>query len=256
MLLRSSSTPILTCIPHSSAAVDSGHRIPSKPISLTASPIKKIQRTSSDGNLRQIAIAKKQKLPVSLMGSPLSVKEEGTDFSLTTLSLVGGSDNGGDVGDGGGSEGFGDWDQGKQGMDEYYQNMIKTYPGETLLLTNYAKFLKEVRGDLVKAEEYCERAVFVKPDDGEILSMYGDLIWSNHGDGARAQSYFDRAVQASPDDCQVLASYARYMWTTEQEDEGKDKQKNEHQINGAKPYTPQPNARFPKGRPHLAAASY
>ncbi|XP_022750282.1 uncharacterized protein LOC111299379 [Durio zibethinus] len=252
MLLRSSSTPILkTCIPQSSAAASSCRRIPSKPISLTPSPINKIQRTWSDGNMKQIAIPKGQKLPVSPMWSPNSVKEE--DFSFNTPSLVGGA------ADGDGAEGFGDWDRGKQRMDEYYENMIKTHPGETLLLTNYAKFLKEVRGDLLKAEEYCQRAVVLKPDDGEILSMYGDLIWINHGDGARAQSYFDRAVEASPDDCHVLASYARYLWTAESEEEeegGKDEQKNEHQINGAKIYTPQQHAPFSLGRPHLAAASY
>ncbi|XWS17815.1 hypothetical protein CRYUN_Cryun33cG0100400 [Craigia yunnanensis] len=253
MLLRSSSTPILkTCILQNSAAADSGHRIPSKPISLTASPINKIQRTSSDGNMKQIAILKRQKLPVSPIGSPNSIKEE--DFSFTILSLVCGGDNGGGAGGGGGAEGFGDWDEGKQRMDECYENMIKTYPGETLFLTNYAKFLKEVRGDLLKAEEYCERAALLKPDDGEILSMYGDLIWVNHRDAARAQSYFDRAVVASPNDCHVLASYARYLWAAEEEEE--EKQKNEHQIHGAKTYTSQRHAPFSQGRPHFAAASY
>ncbi|XP_022754130.1 uncharacterized protein LOC111302518 [Durio zibethinus] len=206
--------------------------------------------------MKEIAIPKRQKLPVSPMGSPDSVKE-GTNSSSTTLSLAGGGDNGDDVGGRDGAEAFGDWGQRKQGMDEYYQNMIKTYPGESLLLTNYAKFLKEVRGDLVKAEEY-ERAVLVKPDDGKILSMYGDLIWSNHKDGARAQSFFDRAMQVSPDDCHVLASCARYLWTAdkgkeEQQEEGKDKQKNEHQSNGTKPYITLQHAPF---SPHLAAASY
>ncbi|XVE53614.1 hypothetical protein DITRI_Ditri03aG0016800 [Diplodiscus trichospermus] len=257
MLLRSSSTPILkTCIRPSSAAADSGHRIASKPISLTGSPINKIQRTSSDGNMKQIAIPKRQKLPGSPMGSPNSVKEE--DLSFTPLSLGGGGDNGGGSAGGGcGAQGFGDWGQGKPKMDEYYKNMIQTYPGETLLLTNYAKFLKEVRGDFMKAEEYCERAVVVKPDDGEILSMYGDLIWENHGDGARAQSYFDRAVEASPNDCHVLASYAQFLWTAEnEEEEVKDTQKKEHQINGAKTCTAPPHAPFSHGPPHLAAASY
>ncbi|XVE97424.1 hypothetical protein REPUB_Repub03eG0018200 [Reevesia pubescens] len=257
MLLRSSSTPLMKkIIAQSSAAPDSGHRIPSKPVSLTGLPINKLQRTSSDGNTREInAILKKQELSSSPMGSPDSVKaDEGTDFSFTTLSLAG---DGGDNGGMDGPEGFGDWGQGKQ-MDEYYENMIKTFPGETLLLTNYAKFLKEVRGDLVKAEEYCERAILVNPDDGETLSMYGDLIWSNHGDGARAQSYFSRAIQASPNDCNVHASYARYLWTSEEDDEEeevKDKQKNEHQIHGAKTYAPQRYARVSHGRHYLAAAS-
>ncbi|MBA0673969.1 hypothetical protein Golax_015829 [Gossypium laxum] len=221
MLLRSSSTPILkTYIPQSSPAVDSGHRIPSIPISLTSSPINKIQRASSDGNMRQIVISNRQKLPTSSMGSPNTVKEE--IFTFPTLSLLGDVDDGGDDNGGGGGGGvdrFGDWGQGKQRLDEYYRKMIKTYPGETLLLTNYAKFLKEVQGNFLKAEEYCGKAIIVKPDDGEILSLYGDLIWINHGDEALAQSYFDRAVKASPNNCYVLASYARYLWAAEKDDD-------------------------------------
>ncbi|KAK6274108.1 hypothetical protein POUND7_011191 [Theobroma cacao] len=189
MLLRSSSPPVLTtCIPQSSPAVDSSRRLPSKPIALTASSINKIQRTSPECNMRQMAIPR-QKLPS------------------------------GGVGVRAGGKGFGDWGQGEQSLDEYYQNMIKTYPGDTLLLTNYLKFLVEVRGDLLKAEEYCERAILVKPDDGEVLSMYGDLIWINHGDGARALYYSHRAAQASPDDYHVLASYARLEWAAEEEEE-------------------------------------
>ncbi|KAA3477648.1 Tetratricopeptide TPR-1 [Gossypium australe] len=199
MLLRSSSTPILY-IPQSSAVADSCHRSSPKPISMTTSRHDKIQRTPSDGNMRQTAVPKKPRPPplmnIRSIGSQDSLKDEGTDnIDLSMLSLAGG-----DVGSKGGAQGFGDHGEGKQMMDDYYQNMIKTYPGETLLLANYAKFLKEVRGDLVKAEEYCERAVLVKPDDGEVLSMYGDLIWTNHKDEARAQSFFDRAVQASPND--------------------------------------------------------
>ncbi|GMI95072.1 hypothetical protein like AT4G32340 [Hibiscus trionum] len=216
MLLRSSSTPILkTSVPQSSpAAVESVHRIPSKNISLSPSPINQIQRTSSDGNMRRFAICNRHKLPTatSSMGSPNTVKEEDITFQPVSLHA-----DGGDAG--GGVDRFGDWSQGKRRMDEYYQNMIKTYPGETLLLTNYAKFLKEVKGDLLKAEEYCGKAVLVKPDDGEILSMYGDLIWVNHGDEALAQSYFDRAVKASPNNCYVLASYARYLWSSEKDDD-------------------------------------
>ncbi|PPD96588.1 hypothetical protein GOBAR_DD06401 [Gossypium barbadense] len=184
MLLRSSSTPILkTYIPQSSPAVDSGHRIPSIPISLTSSPINKIQRASSDGNMRQIVISNRQKLPTSSMGSPNTVKEE--IFTFPPLSLLG------DVDDG---DRLGDWGQGKQRLDEY-------------------------KGDFLKAEEYCGKAIIVKPDDGEILSLYGDLIWINHGDEALAQSYFDRAVKASPNNCYVLASYARYIWAAEKDDD-------------------------------------
>ncbi|MFQ6642956.1 hypothetical protein Gotur_018441 [Gossypium turneri] len=258
MLLRSSSTPILY-IPQSSPVVDSCHRSSPKPISMTASRHDKIQRTPSDSNMRQTAVPKKPRPPplmnIRSIGSQDSLKDEGTDnIDLSMLSLAGG-----DVGSKSGAQGFGDHGEGKQMMDDYYQNMIKTYPGETLLLANYAKFLKEVRGDLVKAEEYCERAVLVKPDDGEVLSMYGDLIWTNHKDEARAQSFFDRAVQASPNDCHVIASYARYLWDAEEEEEKKGKGE-EHQMNGGNSCTPQPSPHghgpFPHRPPWFTATAY
>lgn len=43
--------------------------------------------------------------------------------------------------DDGGSEGF----SGKQSLDLYYKRMIRAYPGISLFLSNYAKYLKEVQ---------------------------------------------------------------------------------------------------------------
>ncbi|KAE8664286.1 Detected protein of unknown function [Hibiscus syriacus] len=110
MLLRSSSTPIL-CVPHGSAVAESGHR--SKPITVTASSHNMMQRTPSDGNMRQTSIPKKHS-PLSStrsLGAHDSFKEEGTDsISSPTLSLAGG-----DVGSkGGAAQGFGDYGEGKQ----------------------------------------------------------------------------------------------------------------------------------------------
>ncbi|KAI3911808.1 hypothetical protein MKX01_038250 [Papaver californicum] len=107
----------------------------------------------------------------------------------------------------------------KDSVETYYQKMIEANPGNSLLLGNYAKFLKEEKGDLVKAEEYCGRAILANPSDGSVLSLYADLIWQTHKDVSRAETYFDQAVQASPDDCFVLASYARFLWDTEEDDE-------------------------------------
>ncbi|RAL41354.1 hypothetical protein DM860_010148 [Cuscuta australis] len=103
--------------------------------------------------------------------------------------------------------------------DAYYQKMIEANPGNSLLLANYAKFLKEVKGDWRRAEEYCGRAILANPNDGSVLSLYADLIWQTHRDSARAQSYFDQAVKSDPDDCYVLASYARFLWDAEDDEE-------------------------------------
>jgi len=59
-----------------------------------------------------------------------------------------GSNGGGGVGGGSnGGNGFGGWDSsyGSEGStDAYYQKMIEANPGNSLLLGNYARFLKEV----------------------------------------------------------------------------------------------------------------
>ena len=106
--------------------------------------------------------------------------------------------------DGGDGSGFGSSDSnnwhGHDSTDAFYQRMIEANPGNALLLGNYAKFLKEVRGDLGKAEEYCGRAILANPSDGNVLSLYADLIWQNQRDAHRAETYFDQAVKTDPSD--------------------------------------------------------
>nr|XP_016487630.1 PREDICTED: uncharacterized protein LOC107807708 isoform X2 [Nicotiana tabacum] len=122
----------------------------------------------------------------------------------------GGAGSGRICGGGGGGDyngGKGDdseyWDSPNYGSDNtdlYYTKMIQANPSNSLLLGNYARFLKEVRGNLVKAEEYCGRAILANPSDGNILSLYADLIWRSHKDAPRALNYFEKAIKASPDD--------------------------------------------------------
>ncbi|GFS40919.1 tetratricopeptide repeat (TPR)-like superfamily protein [Actinidia rufa] len=151
---------------------------------------------------------------------------------------VGGGGGGGCwIGGGGGGRfdgGDGRWDSNHshESTEVYYRMMIEANPGNALILSNYARFLKEVRGDLVKAEEYCGRAILVNPSDGNVLSLYADLIWQAHKDAPRAESYFDQAVKAAPDDCYVLASYARFLWDAEEdEDEEEEEEKEEEDDN-------------------------
>ncbi|RZC62042.1 hypothetical protein C5167_023800 [Papaver somniferum] len=151
----------------------------------------------------------------------------------------------------------------KDSVETYYQQMIEANPGNSLLLGNYAKFLKEEKGDLVKAEEYCGRAILANPSDGSVLSLYAALIWQTHKDVSRAETYFDQAVQASPDDCFVLASYARFLWDTEEDEDEEEPQpepinfgmnnNNSQYYNTVLPSTN--NNFFHGGSPPLAAAS-
>ncbi|KAI4355748.1 hypothetical protein L6164_004491 [Bauhinia variegata] len=150
------------------------------------------------------------------------------DSSLQTLVMGGGmGKNGGRIcGGGNGSDGGHEswWDSsqgnnyGKDSTDAYYQTMIEANPDNALLLGNYGKFLKEVRGDYPKAEKYLERAILANPGDGNVMSVYADLIWQTEKDADRAEGYFQQATKSSPDDCYVLASYAKFLWDAEEED--------------------------------------
>ncbi|XP_031376777.1 uncharacterized protein LOC116192377 isoform X2 [Punica granatum] len=108
-----------------------------------------------------------------------------------------GSNSGGNDGDRGSGGGFGGR---RDGMGEYYREMLKSNPGDPLLLRNYGKYLHEVERDYERAEECYGRAILASPGDGEVLSLYGKLIWDSQRDERRARSYFDQAVQASPED--------------------------------------------------------
>ncbi|PWA54869.1 tetratricopeptide repeat (TPR)-like superfamily protein [Artemisia annua] len=126
----------------------------------------------------------------------------------------------GSGGSGGGRRvygGYREWDyhENDKGVDSYYKSMIELNPDNALILGNYAKYLKEVRGDFTKAKEYCSRSILANGTDGNVLSMYADLVWKTQKDATSAQSYFEQAVEASPNDCHVLASYAEFLWDAE-----------------------------------------
>ncbi|EPS59501.1 hypothetical protein M569_15305 [Genlisea aurea] len=159
-----------------------------------------------------------------------------------TLVVCGGGGTSG--GGGGGGKGSDDgsgldpldpesWN-GRENLETYYKVMLAANPGNPLLLSNYAKFLKEVKGELARAEEYCGRAILANPTDANALSLYADLIWQIHRDAARAHTYFDQAVKTNPNDCYVMASYARFLWDAEEEEEEEEEMRpqKQHDVMG------------------------
>ncbi|KAK6934975.1 hypothetical protein RJ641_035130 [Dillenia turbinata] len=129
-----------------------------------------------------------------------SLAEIGVEEKLEFGS--GGMGKGGKFGVGGGGGGGGRDGGNADGREigEYYKEMLKWNPNDSLLLRNYGKFLHEVEKDTERAEEYYSRAILASPGDGEVWSLYGQLIWETERDEGRAKSYFDQAVNASPND--------------------------------------------------------
>lgn len=256
MLLRSSSAPIFNSWPlhpkdsppepefrHLSVAR-------TRSLTLTASPSSvKPSRALSDSELQDFSLAPKS--PFTQVKSRYHFEEErGVGFGLSRTASFdecdlgfwgGGAGSGGGIGgggSGGGGVSGGGWsadgnpDQVNDRTDVYYQEMTKANPGNSLILSNYARFLKEVlvsfhlgeqssmflhivelynciyadlkleqvRGDFARAEEYCGRAILANPNDGNVLSMYADLVWKSDKDAERAEAYFDQAMKVAPDD--------------------------------------------------------
>ncbi|KAL7601484.1 hypothetical protein Lser_V15G23985 [Lactuca serriola] len=247
MLLRSSSNPALNSWfrhenPKESSTLEHLfiRRNPRSPtISLYSlnpkndSP-KKIARASSEADLNGSFVTNGMSPLCKLSSLAVSEDSEGeeSDDGVLMFSTSGLYENGhgfGVIGGGGGEGkisgrgGHGNHNE-NDSTDFYYQNMIEANPGNAMLLSNYAKYLKEARCDYPKAEEYYSRAILANPSDGNVFSMYADLIWETHKDARRAQSYFDQAVQASPDDCYVMASYARFLWDADDDDDDEEEE--------------------------------
>ncbi|KAL5697978.1 hypothetical protein ACHQM5_029070 [Ranunculus cassubicifolius] len=266
MLARSSSTPILNSWIHSHSCDEQDfHVLVTKPqlvsvtsITKTDNSTKKMSRARSETDLRDLALHKRSSPITQKINRRLSGFVEEVDlksskylvmehlFSSSGLAelmeeeegeeeCVGGGIgfNGGNF-IGGNGDGYSDSYNENEKTDAYYQKMIKSEPGNGLVLGNYAKFLKEVRGDLVKAEEYCERAILANPSDGNVKSLYANLVWEVHRDASRAEKYFDQAVQAEPNDCYVMASYAHFLWDAEEDEEENEEEKRERESENVK----------------------
>ncbi|CAH8286207.1 unnamed protein product [Eruca vesicaria subsp. sativa] len=211
---------------------------------------RRIKKTASESDLRHLTSTKPPASKFLSGGALMEDVEEGIGFGLIRTSsydglrwglekeeeedvteVSGGGGRGGGVIHGGGN---GDRSDGEDGdgdddsvTDVHYRKMIEANPGNVIFLSNYAKFLKEVRKDYLKAEEYCGRAILTNPNDGNVLAMYGELVWIIHKDSCRAESYFNRAVAAAPDDCYVQASYARFLWDADEEEEEVERHEDE-----------------------------
>ncbi|XP_022143235.1 uncharacterized protein LOC111013150 [Momordica charantia] len=270
MLLRSASTPILNSwkpqLKETSPEAEIVLQFPkSRPVSLCASSKSspphpmiggsgnhKMMRIRSESDLSNLPVEKNTP-SMELLRRFHEIEEREEAVESTRMAFldgglccsvdeggVGGVGCGGGGSDGGGDGCSGSWDSNHENdrTDLYYQKMIEANPENSLLLSNYALFLKEVCGDLIKAEEYCGKAILANPNDGDVLSMYADLIWENHKDASRAESYYDQATKASPDNCYVLASYARFLWDAEEEEDEDNEEVEDRVDSFGKPSSP------------------
>ena len=70
-----------------------------------------------------------------------------------------------------------------------YQAAISKYPGFAPLLSNYAVFLTDVRGDHDAAETFCKHAIDADPKEANILGNYANLLTNVRGDHDAAETF-------------------------------------------------------------------
>ncbi|XP_021765633.1 rho GTPase-activating protein gacK-like isoform X2 [Chenopodium quinoa] len=203
-LLRTGSIPVQTLNRNPSL---NGSACCSPKISFRSenSGFNKIRRSNSDTELNrsELMIMSSRLNRLGSVSFPIIAEEElagGFGIGIGTGTGNGKGNNYGGKGKGGSNNNNNNNGNEKgSSVGEYYQQMLKSNPGDSLLLRNYGKYLHEVEKNVEKAEECYGRAILASPGDGELLSLYGNLIWETSKDEDRAQLYYDQALLNSPD---------------------------------------------------------
>ncbi|KAJ8540464.1 hypothetical protein K7X08_030383 [Anisodus acutangulus] len=98
--------------------------------------------------------------------------------------------------------------------DLLYQFALSHEPYNTLLLCNYAQFLKVIARDYNRAEECFKRAVQVEPLDAEVLCQYANFLWTVRKDLWGAEERYQQALAAEPRNSYYASTYANFLWNT------------------------------------------
>ncbi|XP_055811101.1 uncharacterized protein LOC129880888 [Solanum dulcamara] len=98
--------------------------------------------------------------------------------------------------------------------DLVYQMALSHEPYNTLLLCNYAQFLKVIARDYNRAEECFKRAVQVEPPDAEVLCQYANFLWTVRKDLWGAEERYQQALAAEPRNSYYTSTYANFLWST------------------------------------------
>lgn len=109
-------------------------------------------------------------------------------------------------------------------IEYYHTKMVQENPGNPSVLSNYARFLHQSKGDVEGAKEYYLQAIQGDPRNGETMSQYAKLIWDSHRDHDKASHYFEQAVEANPENSNILAAYASFLWETEEDEDNNTRQ--------------------------------
>jgi tetratricopeptide (TPR) repeat protein len=96
----------------------------------------------------------------------------------------------------------------------YYQRATALSPANSRALGDYAFFLQMVRRDYDRADVLYRRALAVDPAHATNLLNYAHFLWQVRHDLSQAEAYFARATEAAPSNTLVLAGLAAFREAT------------------------------------------
>ncbi|GMH94269.1 hypothetical protein TrST_g13692 [Triparma strigata] len=94
---------------------------------------------------------------------------------------------------------------------EFRQRNRLKITASTTLMSNYANFLKSVRGYASSAETLHKKAINLSPDHAPGLGNYAKFLMDSKHDFVAAEDMFKRALKADPVHSGNLTSYARML---------------------------------------------
>lgn len=101
---------------------------------------------------------------------------------------------------------------------EYYEKALVAFPGNILVLNNYAYYLSEDNADLAKAERMSRKTIDAEPNNATYLDTYA-WIFFKEANYSLAKIYIIRAVANEPDPSStVLEHYGDILWFNEDKD--------------------------------------
>ncbi|MEA4841254.1 MAG: tetratricopeptide repeat protein [Bacteroidales bacterium] len=101
---------------------------------------------------------------------------------------------------------------------EYYDKALAAFPGNILVLNNYAYYLCEDGGDLAKAERMSRKTIEAEPKNPTYLDTFA-WIFFKEGKYGLAKIYIERAVANELDPSSViLEHYGDILWFNGEQD--------------------------------------
>jgi len=101
---------------------------------------------------------------------------------------------------------------------DYYDKALAEFPGNILVLNNYAYYLSEEGGDLAKAERMSRKTIEAEPKNSTYLDTFAWIFFKEEKYGL-AKIYIERAIANEQDPSSViLEHYGDILWFNGEQD--------------------------------------